>query len=64
MDKPNIYKDSVEEGVIESLCEFERPTGGFERIFPLKNNIEYYRKFISKPDQENLALWETILNSK
>ena len=63
MDKPNIYKDSIEEAVIESLCEFARPTGGFQRIFPLKNNIRYYRQFIDKPDEENLALWENMLSS-
>ena len=63
MDKPNIYKTSVEEGVIESLCEFERPTGGFHRLFPLKNNIEYYSKFIENPGDENIALWKKMLSS-
>ena len=64
MDKPNEYKTSAEEGVIESLCEFERPPGGFQRIFPLKSNIKYYSQFISKPEEENLALWEEMLKSK
>ena len=64
MDKPNIYNDSVEEAVIESLCEFARPSGGFQRIFPLKNNIKYYSQFIDKPDEENLALWKNMLSSK
>ena len=61
MDKPNEYKDEIEEGVIESLCEFERPSGGFERIFPLKNNINIYRKFLAEPGNENLALWNEML---
>ena len=61
LEKANTYKSSVEEGVIESLCEFERPTGGFQRLFPLKNNIEYYRKFIENPEEENLALWKAML---
>ena len=64
MDKPNEYKSPVEEGVIESLCEFERPTGGFQRIFPLKENIKYYSKFIEKPEEENKALWNKMMNSK
>jgi len=64
MDKANEYRDSVEEGIIESLCEFERPTGGFQRIFPLKSNIKYYSQFIDKPEKENIALWETMLNTK
>ena len=62
MDKPNEYKDNIEEGLIESLCEFERPTGGFERIFPLKNNINYYSQFIKEPKEENLALWKELLS--
>ena len=64
LDKANEYKDSIEEAVIESLCEFERPTGGFQRIFPLKSNIKYYSQFISKPEEENEALWKAMLNSK
>jgi hypothetical protein len=64
MDKPNEYKSPIEEAVIESLCEFERPPGGFQRIFPLKSNIKYYSQFISKPEEENIALWENMLKSK
>ena len=64
MDKANEYKDSAEEAVIESLCEFERPTGGFQRLFPLKSNIKYYSQFISNPGEENEALWKAMLNSK
>ena len=60
MDKPNEYKDDVEEGVIESLCEFERPSGGFERIFPLKDNIDYYKQFLDQPGKENIALWDEM----
>ena len=64
MDKANEYKDAVEEAVIESLCEFERPTGGFQRLFPLKENIKYYSQFIADPQEENLALWKEMLKSK
>ena len=56
----NEYKDSKEEAITESLCEFARPTGDFERVFPLKNNIDYYKKFVSNPDIENTALWEKM----
>ena len=47
----------------ETFCEFERPTGGFERIFPLTNNIKYYRKFFEDPQEENLILWKKILEN-
>ena len=60
MDKEIKYETKVEEGVKESLYEFERPSGGFERIFPRKENIEYYRQFIEHPGEENEKLWETI----
>ena len=63
LEKANTYKTSVEEGVIESLCEFERPTGGFHRLFPLKNNIEYYSKFVENPGDENIALWKKRTSS-
>ena len=63
LEKANNYKTPVEEGVTESLCEFERPTGGFQRLFPLKSNIEYYSKFIENPGDENLALWKKMTSS-
>ena len=60
LDYPNYYKTFVEEAVTESLCEFKRPTGGFERLFPTKDNIEIYKKFIDNPGESNLALWDSI----
>jgi len=64
LDKDNYYISSIDEAVTESLCEFVRPAGGFERIFPLKENIEVYRKFIDKPGEQNLTLWEDMLKYK
>ena len=64
LDKDNYYSTSIEEAVTESLCEFVRPTGGFERIFPLQENIEIYKKFIEKPGEQNLSLWEDMLKYK
>ena len=64
MEKYNEYKDKAEEAVIESLCEFERPSGGFQRLFPLKDNINFYRKFIENPEEENIALWNAMLGNK
>ena len=60
MEKENNYKDSISEAVNESLHEFARPSGGFERIFPLKDNINYYSKFLEKPEGENKALWNIM----
>ena len=60
LDYQNYYKGYVDEGVTESLCEFNRPSGGFERIFPTKDNIDIYSKFIEDPGEINLALWNEI----
>ena len=36
------YDNIVDENVNETLCEFERETGGFIRVFPKKDNIEFF----------------------
>ena len=64
LDYPNYYKSSVEEGVTESLCEFERPSGGFERLFPTKENIDIYSKYIENPGETNYTLWDEIKGIK
>lgn len=60
MDEEIEYKNEIEEMLNESLCEFERPSGGFERIFPRKENINKYKKYISRPGAENEALWNKL----
>ena len=40
------------------------PQEDFKDYFPLKNNIEYYSKFIENPGDENLELWKKIINGK
>jgi len=60
MEKEYEYKNEVEESLNETICEFMRPNGGFIRIFPKKNNIDVYRKFLEKPGEENEALWKYI----
>ena len=61
LDDVFIYSNLTEELVDRSLCEFERAKGSrLERIFPLKDNIEFYKKFIKKPSSEDLLLWKKI----
>lgn len=43
-----------------SLSEFNRQ-GKFERVFPLKENIQYYSQFITNSNV-NVSLWEKVLN--
>ena len=61
--KGNIEVNYVEESVTDSICELGRPRGRYELIFPLKDNIKYYRKFFNVVDSANLKFWKYILNN-
>ena len=51
--------------VNNALCELTRPRGDFELIFPLKNNINKYKKFFLNEDNiENTMFWEQIMKPK
>ena len=60
MDEVYEYENRVEEEVDYALCEFSRPKGNYERIFPVKNKIEKYKKLFKTLTKENIALWEKI----
>ena len=55
--------DEVEDVVNSSICEFGRPRGRFELIFPLKENINYYKQFLKKEYKENTLLWKYIMKN-
>jgi len=54
------YMDPVDEALQQSICEITRPTGEYKRIFPLKENIDYYKKFFEEVSPNNQALWDEI----
>ena len=54
----NLNED--EESVNRALCEFGRPRGRFELIFPLKNKVDYYKKFYGNFIKTDEMLWEKI----
>ena len=58
-----VYDDEMEEIVDDCLCEFGRPRGMFELIYPLKNNILKYKKFYEKVLPESQLLWDKLLKS-
>jgi hypothetical protein len=58
------YKNRVEEGADYGYCELSRPRGNFELIFPLKKNIDVYKKFFKIKVPENEKLWEKIKDEK
>ncbi len=51
---------NFEERLQENLDELKRERGGWELIFPLRENIDKYKKFIKDPSELNLALWKEI----
>ncbi len=48
--------EDIKQNIEENLCELNRSRGGYKLIFPLKNNIEKYKKYfgnnIPKEDRE------------
>ena len=63
-DKSNNNNLDEDEDVVgNSICELGRPRGRFELIFPLKDNINYYKQFFEQEYKENTLLWEHILNN-
>ena len=62
LDDINVYDDPIQEAVEFGYCELTRPKGDFELVFPLKNNIDKYKRFIKVKLPENEKLWEKIKN--
>ena len=60
-DKDIDYSDEIQNMVDNALCELTRPRGDYELIFPLKKNIDKYKKFFYKNVSiENKLFWEEI----
>jgi len=54
------FKNKIDEEVNNAYCEFRRPRGDYQLIFPLKTNINIYKKYFINNNQENIKLWEII----
>ena len=64
-DLDYIYKKKVNARVNNAYCELTRPRGDFELIFPLKSNINKYKKyFLEGESSENKIFWKKILEPK
>ena len=60
--KSNSEIISIKYNVNNALCELTRPRGDYELIFPLKNNINRYKKYFrNRNSEENELFWEIIL---
>jgi len=60
--KPIHYQNDYQKNdyIGNSLCELERPRGDYELIFPLKENIDKYKKFFINITKENNKFWDKI----
>ena len=64
-DKIFNYQDKIKQRVDDSLCELTRPRGDYELIFPLKDNIEKYKRFFfKKKGKENVLFWKEIIKDE
>ena len=54
------FKNKIEEKLNNIFCEFERPKGKLERIFPIKETLSYYKQFFIKNYKENEELWKLL----
>ena len=59
-DKEYKYNSESDELVDRAFCELTRPRGDYELIFPLKENIQQYKKYFINNTIENIKLWEKI----
>ena len=54
------YKNRIERAIEDSICEWTRPKGDFIRLFPKKENVDFYSKFMQNPDEINKLWWKYI----
>ena len=54
------FNNKIEEMINNAFCEFYRPQGNLERIFPVKETLTYYKKFFLNKYKENLELWKLL----
>ena len=50
----------INHSVENAFCELTRPRGGYEYIFPLKSNIDIYKKYFKKKLEINELFWKKI----
>ena len=57
------YENELFENIDDALCEFTRQKGVFKLLFPLKDNINIYKKYFETIIDENKMLWDKLLKS-
>lgn len=60
LDEVYKFDSTVNELVENAFCELTRPKGSYDLIFPLKKNIDEYKKYFRKKLPENELFWKKI----
>ena len=60
LNKKLKFKREIDEIINYAFCELERPRGGYELIFPKKENINKYKKYFIYNTKENELFWSKI----
>ena len=55
-----LFNKEIDDNVNNALCELERPRGGYELIFPKKDNILMYHKYFIYNTEENKKFWSKL----
>ena len=59
-DKKININDNTDNLINNALCEFSRPKGDYELIFPLNENINKYKKFFKDKNEINELFWKKL----
>ena len=54
------YIEDIKDSINNAFCELERPRGGYELIFPKKENIIIYKKYFVYNTEENKIFWSKL----
>lgn len=59
-DKKININDNTDNLINNAFCEFSRPKGDYELIFPLNENINKYKKFFKDKNEINELFWKKL----
>ena len=62
-DKKININGNEDDLINDAFCEFSRPKGDYELIFPLKENIDKYKKFFKDKNEINELFWKKLKNN-
>ena len=59
-DKEININDNADDLINNAFCEFSRPKGDYELIFPVNDNTDRYKKFFKDKNGINELFWKKL----